>query len=376
MTDKDSDRKQHSSDRNILSWIVLIAFAAIWVAVTVGIDFAFIGPILRQIPTCRFISTTGVITRSNVSIDHGVDFTAFRVVVNYDYQVQGKNYSGNRYRYGNHGSSSSEYAERYVKTHPPGTPVEVYFNPVNFSDSVLIRGIEGADIFLPLFLLPFNVPMLAISLIIIHAFVRWTRGQTFFEEEVETFVDEVGQFRVRMPHTVTAMGKACYSLMFAPIIVCVPTVFLFGFHPPLWVALGLWSVVVAMALRSALKRKYALNAGHFDLTINPVAKTVRLPFVTGGKEPIEWPWKHVRYAELKKCISKDSESGGNTESMQIRLCSIRGEDELVTEIRHAGSEIPNRIAHFLWEQLGTVIIRTELNDSDKKLSTYRVLTQV
>src|SRR5437764_2164637 len=59
-------------------------------------------------------------------------------------------------------SSNDGGARRVVAEYPAGRQVDVHYAAADPADSVLLTGLEGADLFLPMFMTPFNLIMLGI----------------------------------------------------------------------------------------------------------------------------------------------------------------------------------------------------------------------
>ena len=115
--------------------------------------------VYRQIRAESYAATRGVVT-------HSAAQATFRAAggfsesadIKYKYQVAGKEYSGDRYRFGNI-SSNDDGADRIVREYPLGKQVLVYYHPADPAESLLRPGLAGCDLFLAMFLLPFNLIM-------------------------------------------------------------------------------------------------------------------------------------------------------------------------------------------------------------------------
>src|SRR6185295_278079 len=67
--------------------------------------------------------------------------------------------SGSNYRYTAGSSSDSEWAHEAVRAHRVGSRVSVYYDEDETTESVLRPGIDSGDLFLLLFMTPFNLVM-------------------------------------------------------------------------------------------------------------------------------------------------------------------------------------------------------------------------
>jgi Protein of unknown function (DUF3592) len=115
----------------------------------------------RQIRAQNYPTTAGVVTHSAVE-GHGGRHSNYRPNVQYKYAVAGVTYSCNRYRFGDVYAFEGK-AHQIVGEHPVGTQVRVYYNPDDPADALLQPGVDGGDLFLATFLLPFNLLLLVIG---------------------------------------------------------------------------------------------------------------------------------------------------------------------------------------------------------------------
>ncbi|HYO69332.1 MAG TPA: hypothetical protein VEU33_24960 [Archangium sp.] len=79
----------------------------------------------------------------------------------YAYEVDGRTYEGTRYRYGAWHSSRRGAAEALARRFPVGATVPVFHDAETPEDAVLVAGVQGQELFLLLFMNPFNLAMLA-----------------------------------------------------------------------------------------------------------------------------------------------------------------------------------------------------------------------
>ncbi len=84
--------------------------------------------------------TQGIVVRSFVLVDETDGRESYTPQVEYEYSVGGKKYLGRRLRYGQIGSSSRKRAERVIVPYTSGTSTQVWFNPRDPSDAVLVSG--------------------------------------------------------------------------------------------------------------------------------------------------------------------------------------------------------------------------------------------
>ena len=117
--------------------------------------------------------TMGVMTQSEVEEVPDTDGkSTYRPKLRYTYSVAGKDYVGDRYRYGRWATTAG-WATQIVASHPVGSRVEVHYAPADPADGVLKVGVEGMDLFLAMFLLPFNLVALVFCITLGRAFRYW-----------------------------------------------------------------------------------------------------------------------------------------------------------------------------------------------------------
>ena len=76
------------------------------------------------------------------------DITNYVPFVQYEYQVGGQNYQGNRLAFQEKGYNSHKKAFKLVAAYPAGNPVSVYYDPANPQNAVLERKAHGNNILL------------------------------------------------------------------------------------------------------------------------------------------------------------------------------------------------------------------------------------
>jgi hypothetical protein len=88
------------------------------------------GTITHSTVECRRSTGSG---KSRIGTTWGAD-------IRYEYTVDGKRYTDNRYCFGDYSSSDSSRAKRIVAEHPIGSAVKVYYAPTSPNKSVLVPG--------------------------------------------------------------------------------------------------------------------------------------------------------------------------------------------------------------------------------------------
>ena len=139
-------------------------FAAVWIlgwsAGTLAFDFMCVRGIVMQTAANDYPSVPGKVIDSRVETHSDSEGgTSHKAKVRYAYTVNDQPYEGDRVRYGMH-TGGKKASRSFVQKHAPGTPVTVYYNPAKPAEAILEPGVSGADLFMILFLTPFNVVML------------------------------------------------------------------------------------------------------------------------------------------------------------------------------------------------------------------------
>jgi hypothetical protein len=259
----------------------ILIFGLIWTAFVGAFD-AFIGyNLFRQIRATGFPQATGTVTHSEVTHHRGSKGgTTHGVRIEYTFSVNGNQFAGDCYRYGNFSSSDSAWAHAAVRDNPVGANVPVYYNPKNPADSVLKPGTSGGDLFLLLFLTPFNMVMLGLWAGAFSGLrgkfrpaaaggVKWTDDGRFI--------------RMRLPRYSPFIS--CLAVIGVGAFISIFVVgFCTGFHPRMPVILSTWGILLGSGLGVAAWQFWKQSRGHADLIINQPERTITLPLTFGRKE--------------------------------------------------------------------------------------------
>lgn len=143
-------------------------FGILWSLVVVLLDVLVGYDIARQTDSSRYVATTGTITHSEVVWWQDSDGDVFSDAdIRYRYDVAGRTFVGNTYRYStaHFHTSDSGWAERAVRSHRVGASVTVYLDPRDTARSLLKPDFGGSELYLIMFMAPFNAVMLTIWLV-------------------------------------------------------------------------------------------------------------------------------------------------------------------------------------------------------------------
>ena len=142
-----------------------------WSALTLTFDGFVARSLAKQLHSRAYSSTFGTIAKSAVEIHHDSDGYSYGLDLEYSYVVGGVGYSGTRYRYGFETSGEHD-VEAIVERLPVDSRTKVFYNPSDPEDSLLAPGIGWFDLFIPLFLLPFNLVMVGMFSLTLGAKLR------------------------------------------------------------------------------------------------------------------------------------------------------------------------------------------------------------
>jgi Protein of unknown function (DUF3592) len=284
----------------------LLLFACLWSTLVIGVD-GFIGRNLwRQYKTRSDLAAPGQITFSRVTRHHtSKGGTTYGVDIRYQYRVNDRGFDGTRFRYNNQSSSDWAWAQQTVARYAVGTQTQVFYSPQNPQDAVLSPGVEGADLMMFLFLMPFNMVTLG--------FLTWTGG--WLRERI--FKPVAGGVRIISDGPRTSVRLPEYgALVWAMVAVgalSFVSIFSLGFasrfRPS--VAATLWVLgAVAVAGAAAYWRQWGkLHSGDDDLILDESAGTMDLPETYGRKERVTVTLSEIEKLTMETVEHRNSKGG-------------------------------------------------------------------
>ncbi len=265
-----------------------------WTGLLLAGDYVVLDTSVRQLRSRGFTSTTGKIVQSAVAkgaMGHrGVD-------IQYNYTVNGVDFTGHRYRYDDR-NAAFEYAAA-TNAFPPWAERTVYYNPANPEDSLLDPGLHGSDLLLLLFALPISLLTAALWVALLQAKrdragLAPAGGVRILQGPGETCA-RLAEFS---PLAAGGLGLA------AAAFVCVfPVVSIGGFAPSLRLMSVVWSLVWATGAAAFIWVANRHHAGNYDLRINPSAQTVTLPRTGGRTAPLTVPRREILSVSMLRRVS-------------------------------------------------------------------------
>jgi hypothetical protein len=270
------------------------------------VDGYLLRGVTRQRAATTYPSAPGVITHSVVeSASDSEGGTTYRPELRFDYTVEGARHTGSVYRH-NYMASGGSDARQIVAAHPVGQQVEVRYNPSDPADSVLRTGVEGGDLFMALFLTPFNVVMLALW---------WAAWQCLRRPDPEVpfagftvrRADSAMHVCLHDPRLASA-GILAGGLSFALIFVLGFTV---GFHPPLPLMAGVWGAIGAACVW-AYRNPWSFGSKPWALVLDEAGQTLRI-----YRRSLETPDKVIAGASIR-AVSVEKEEHTDSDGDRVR----------------------------------------------------------
>lgn len=249
--------------------------------------------VLRQAQSTRFPSVVGTMLQSEVETNSSSRGTSFNVRVKYRYDVTGVRYMGTNYRFLNT-SFHKRDADAIVKSCPPGQRVDVYYDPARPEEAVLQPGIDGSDLLWSLAPLPFGAGM--------FAGWRWLYRTARFRRTGGVPVRDDGVVaRSGMGSSLEVLLATGISAGLTGFLLVVAVGLATGGHPPLFVAVGAWLLVLTAAVWALIASIHAWINGGLELVIDRRTRTLTLPAIDGRAAPIAVPWHSIAAVEVEHC---------------------------------------------------------------------------
>lgn len=107
----------------------------------------FIVPMIRNVTALTWTPTPCTVLSSSVEESSSSDGSTYGVAVSYSYEVDGRSYTSDRYRFLGGSSSGRSGKQEVVDRLPPGTVTTCYVKPGEPTQAVMNRGLQGEYFF-------------------------------------------------------------------------------------------------------------------------------------------------------------------------------------------------------------------------------------
>lgn len=277
----------------ILVWLLFWTLIVGCVDCFVSYDF------YRQLVATSYEQVSGEVTHSEVETDHDSDGTTYRAIVHYQYSVAGKGYSNDVIRFGEVASGDS-YAHEFVAAHPVGTKVAVYYDSDDPSQAVLLPGISGGQLFLLMFLTPFNVVMFGGWFLVIldrYPSDDWLARKVIDDGyEIRIVVNRISPFAV---FAGSLLGFCFFSIFIVA--------FTFGPHASLQVMLVVWAIILVLCCLPTVWIAARCWSGYYDIVCERFNQTVTLPAQKKRSQPLRVGYREVETVQVVTESRRDSD---------------------------------------------------------------------
>lgn len=326
----------------------LIVFGLFWSGMTLMFDGFTIVPAVRQVLAQRFVSTQGTVLSSEVTHHDDSDGTTHGVRITYSYTVAGREYTGDRFRYDKSSSSDSAWARQAVAEHQVGSTTTVYYDPLVPQNSVLSPGLRGSDLFMALFMTPFNVVMLGFW------WLGWNRLKRKWRKPIAGGVKlrtTLRRTRARMTEFSPLMSGVLTVALLSFLSIFVIGFGFGGFHPSLRVVGVTWGIVLAGGVAMGIWQWINILRGKYDLVLDEMRSSIQLPLTCGRKTRKTFGFGEVHGCYVETIEKRDNEGATTyTYVPTLRLTAADGPLEKLAEWHDA--ERAREFVAWLNEKLG------------------------
>jgi hypothetical protein len=256
--------------------------------------------------------------------------------VKYAYELDGRTFQGDNFRYSMRSESdSAAWAGPEFRV---GSPVRVYYRRGAPWESVLVPGVQGRTLQLLLGFAPVNLAI-AMGLFLMVRSARKSRLEVrAFERNGRTHV----RLTDRTPFLVGLAGASATSLLLCLVLGTVT-----GGEPPLSAALLAWAFVVAAGVLANRWWQARLDTGLYDLILDEQARTLSLPATYGRGKRRDLEWSAIQGVILEK-ETRRSKQGNTSENFS---CMLRLAEGSRVETVHEWQGDPDRAANLVnWLQ--------------------------
>ncbi len=283
-----------------------------WSTIVCLFDGHMIYTVYRQSQSERYPTVSGIVTDTEIDTytttdDDGRTTTSHEAIIKFNYEVQGRPYRSDTYRYGARTFADPARADAAINRYPKGAEVEVHYNPSNPDDAVLEVGVATGELFAFVFLTPFNLVMFWFWGFLGGHFRRKITkppagGAPIIKRDFVIFV--------RLPRysPLTFAGMIALGISFVSVFV---VGFSTGMEPPMWVIWATWACILIPALTAYFWRTFLVGSGAKDLVIDDNHESLSLPQTFGRKTDVLVPIAMIADIDVET-ITHHSSKGGTS----------------------------------------------------------------
>lgn len=326
-----------------------LIFTLIWTVVVSAFDGFLIWGAVHREQAQSYPSTQGIITRSHIEISDSDGTTVYGPEVDFSYEVNGKAYISDTYRYGVWSSSDRSRAESVVGKYTTGKKVEVFYNPSDPSNAILERDAQRIDYFLTLFMTPFNVVMLGAWAILASTIKRRITKPPAGGVPIQ---QRQGRTHIRFPRItpIAAAALTAFGISFVSIVIII-IAFGMGANLSMKTIQIVWACVLIPAVGMYFFKNFVVGSGAKDLVIDDINGALSLPQTFGRKEDVVVSLEAVK----KVVVDVGPLFGCVTTSCQYEVALVYAqEDKLITAklVGWYDEDRANQFADWLRDRLG------------------------
>jgi len=326
---------------------LVLFWGLFWSAATLYFDYTCVAGLLQQHRATSYASTDGRVLESRVDVSYDSDGDSYSAVIRYAYEVKGREYIGDRIRYGTK-SGGKRPSQAFVDHHPRGATVKVYYDPLKPAESVLQTGIGGVDLLMVIFLIPFNAIMLGCW----YAGFYFIRGSIAPPKAGGVKIIETGvATRVRLPERRALLWGASAGTLVAFLAVFV-LAFAYDTDPTVAAAVTALALSAGTGIVVYTHVSAPVRNGSQDLVIDEARQRLTLPCTQKRTLSVELPMQNLRRVEVEVKESKDSE-GDVVKEYIPTLVYFEGNGEQSAGLTSfSDADSANSLAEWLRERLG------------------------
>jgi hypothetical protein len=231
------------------------------------------------------------------------------VAVRFAYVVNGREYTSDKYSFDPSSSSDSGWAYDAVAANPAAATRTCYYDAANPARAILKPGIDGSNVFMLMFLTPFNAIGLGILWLVVFG---WRQEKLEITPRIHDRVRDMEAYTMSAWSPFGALIGAFTLGSFLGIFV---VGFSSGFHPSL-VRIGLvWGTILFLSIIVMIWTSVQRNSGKYDLVLDNNSRAVTIPAMNrrSAKET-------VRFADIRNIEARTNRTGsGEDEKVEHQV---------------------------------------------------------